>query len=126
MDGDAEVLRAVCWEMRTRAPGPVEGFRAAVVDRYVLTQLLQEGSGRPRWTVEDCGSDDVAAARAVAATRYVEEEFGGVLVAEPASVSVHPSELRELAAGTRIPPSLRARMFTRLSRDRAAGNGAGR
>jgi hypothetical protein len=113
-----DMKKAVCWEMKASTRGMV-GFRVIVADRYVLTQTLEEGNERPRWTIEEVATTAAASQRAVSVTDYMEREYHATLIVPPTEVVVHDAEIRALVNGGKIPSALRARAFTAFHRAKA-------
>jgi len=118
MARNTDMKKALCWEMSATQKG-VAGFRVIVADRFLLTQTLDVGNERPRWTIEDCGTSPQASGRAVAVTEFVEGEYAAKLLVAPAEVVIHDAELAALTQGGNIPSALRARVFTAFHRGRA-------
>lgn len=112
-----DMKRAVVWEMDANQRG-VTRFRVIVADRFVLTQTVENGSERPRWSIEAMESASLATQRAVAVTDFMEKEYGAKLGVNPMEVVLHDAELAMLADGGTIPSALRARAFTAFHRTR--------
>lgn len=108
---------AFCWEM-TLAHGPSDGCRVLVADRFVCTQPLERGNGRPRWIIEETPTRDQAMSRALAITGHLEATYAAALTAEPVRIALRDAELAALRPGTVLPVPLRVRTFTALYRAR--------
>jgi hypothetical protein len=109
--------QAVCWEI-SLVSGPAQGCRVLVADRFVATQPLFRGNGRPRWIVEEQPGREAAMGRALDITGHLEAEHGAALVASPVRVRLREEEVAGLAPGAGLPVSLRTRAFSALYRGR--------
>jgi hypothetical protein len=111
------MTRAFCWEM-VLAHGPSDGCRVLVADRFVCTQPLERGNGRPRWIIEETAGRNAALSRALAITGHLETNYAAALTAAPVRIALRDAEVAALRNGMVIPAPLRVRTFTALSRAR--------
>lgn len=112
---------AVVWEL-VCSSGGVGRVGFVVVGEFLLVRVADAGRVRGSWSVERVpgGADR----RAVSLTGFVEEQYGGVLVALPGVVAVRAGEVEELAGG-RVPEGLRRRVSGSLRRAAAAAAAGG-
>jgi hypothetical protein len=111
----ADMTTAVCWELGS-SNGNMTGLRVLLAGKFVATQELSTENERPRWKFFEYATETGATDAALAITTQFEREWAGDLIIEPGKIALHPSEAEAMANGGPISPSLRARIFTSLSR----------
>lgn len=110
-----EMTKAVCWELAS-ANANMNGMRVLLAGQHVGTQTLTADNQRPRWKFLFYSTAGEASQAAIAATETFEREWSATLVIPPGEIALHPSEVQAMQTGNPISPSLRARIFTSLSR----------
>lgn len=110
-----EMSKAVCWELATPTRDTI-GLRVMLAGPFVGTQELSSNNARPRWQIKQFATAALASEEAVRATETFENDYHATLVIQPAEILLHPSEVASMYAGRPISPSLRARIFTSLTR----------